>query len=141
MSKRTRSSIFLVALSLVGLLRCEAYGQAPADEDVGIPAAARRLKAVPPAKPQNPAVQAVLESNPQTAADLLRAISILSDMRQTVLAKDFIARLAALDPDERESAAIVQKFGSPTLLKLARQPELAGPVGSFVDLVMERASA
>jgi hypothetical protein len=59
----------------------------PAAEDTESPAK--------PALPDDPAVQAVLESHPQTAPELIRAIQILADLNQAAVAKPFAVALAA----------------------------------------------
>lgn len=86
-----------------------------------------------PALPDDPAVQAVLESHPQTAPELIRAIQILADLNQAALAKPFAVELAAKKLELGDKATLADRFGSANLLRLSRNAELAPVLGPFID--------
>ena len=94
--------------------RRQSRGQAEAAADAG-------------SAPDDPAVLAVLESHPETPAELLRAIDILVDLEQARLAKPFVDELAKRKLDLAAKAALAHQFNSAMLLKLAHDAEL-GPV-------------
>jgi CheY-like chemotaxis protein len=93
------------------------------------------------ALPEDPAVQAVLESHPQTPADLLRAIDILVDLNQAALAKPFVEQLSKEQLDLAAKAALAAQFNSAKLLKLARNEELSPALGTLVDDILKSAEA
>ncbi|HEY2892698.1 MAG TPA: HEAT repeat domain-containing protein, partial [Pirellulales bacterium] len=103
-------------------------GDAPAEaagEDAEAP--------VKPALPDDPAVQAVLESHPQTPAELIRAIQILADLNQAALAKPFAVELAGKKLELGQKATLADRFGSANLLRLSRNAELAPVLVPFID--------
>ncbi len=85
------------------------------------------------AVPQDPAVLAILESHPETSAELLRAIQILVDLDQANLAKPFVDELATRKLDLAAKAALANQFNSAILLKLAHNAELGQVLAPFVD--------
>ncbi len=91
--------------------------------------------------PDDPAVLAVLESNPRTPFELLRAIRILSDLGQPQLAQPFAQQLAGQQLDQTQKAVLFKQFPSATLMRLARNPELAKSVGPFIDDLFQSAAA
>jgi hypothetical protein len=93
------------------------------------------------ALPEDPAVQAVLESHPQTPAELLRAIDILVDLNHAALAKPFVEELSKTQLDLAAKAALAAQFNSAKLLKLARNEELAPALGTLVDDILKSAEA
>lgn len=76
----------------------------------------------------DPDVQALLETNPTTPAQLLRAVNVLVDLRKAPAARPLISRLAAMNLNDEQLAALVEEFGSAALLRLARLRELQ-PMG------------
>lgn len=91
-----------------------------------------------PAAPEEPAVQAVLESHPQSSAELLRAIDILVDLGQARLAKPFVDELTKRELD---GVALASQFNSAKLLKLSRNLELDPALAPFIDKVFRSAEA
>ncbi len=107
----------------------------PADSDVaGTTSAA-------PAIPDDPAVQAVLESRPQTAFELLRAVRILADLGHPKLAEPFAKQLVEQKLDAQQQAALFKQFPSATLVRLARNPELGKLLTPFIDGLYRAADA
>ncbi len=97
--------------------------------------------AAAPAAPQDPAVLAILESHPETSAELLRAIQILVDLDQASLAKPFVDELATRKLDLAAKAALANQFNSAILLKLAHDAELGPVLAPFIDEVFTSAEA
>jgi hypothetical protein len=94
-----------------------------------------------PAIPDDPAVLAVLESKPQTPFDLLRATQILTDLGHPRLALPFIKQLTGQKLDVEQQAALFKKFPSATLMRLARNAEIAKEIGPFLDGLYQSADA
>jgi HEAT repeat protein len=94
-----------------------------------------------PAIPDDPAVLAVLESKPQTPFDLLRATQILTDLGHPRLALPFVKQLTGQKLDAEQQAALFKKFPSATLMRLARNAELAKEIGPFLDGLYQSADA
>jgi HEAT repeat protein len=93
------------------------------------------------AMPNSPAVMAVLESHPTTPAELLRAINILADLNHPELAIPLVDELAHKKLDITAKAALANQFNSATLIKLARDPQLAAAMGPLVDDLLKSAEA
>ena len=124
--------------------------EAPADELADEPEAKPRAAVkpkkpaeagdeAPPAVPNDPAVLAVLESNPKTPAELLRAINILIELGHAPLARDFVNRLAKAKLDLAAKASLAHQFNSATLLKLARNAELGPTLAPVIDDIFKSA--
>lgn len=110
--------------------------EAPADEK---PAAATRRAArsdgeeAAAALPDDPAVKAVLESQPKTPQQLLRAIDILVDLGHAELAKPLVDQLTTTKLDLQAKAVLSGQFNSATLMKLAHDEHLSAVLGPYVD--------
>lgn len=61
---------------------------------------------------ENPAVVALIESNPQKADDLVPAIVTMLRFKKPILAKGFARRLAAMKMSEQQLADLGEKLGS-----------------------------
>jgi CheY-like chemotaxis protein len=120
---------------------------ADAAEEPAKPAAKPRATSKGPATdataavPDDPAVRAVLESHPQSPAELLRAIDILADLGHPDLAKAFVEQLIGQKLDAADKAALADRFRSATLIKLARNVELDPALGPFIDDLLKSAEA
>jgi HEAT repeat protein len=108
-----------------------------ADKPKPKPADEEESEAEPAA--EDPALQAVLESHPQTPAELLRAIDILVDLGHANLAKPFIDELAKRELDVTALAALAGQFNSAKLLKLSRNAELDPALAPFIDKLFKSA--
>jgi HEAT repeat protein/DNA-binding response OmpR family regulator len=119
-----------------------AAAAANADEK-GAPKAAGKL--AQPEAPPDPSryslpVRAVLEGNPQTPAELVRATSLLIDLGEPALATQYVAQLGEAGLDEQALAELVRRLGSTPFLKIAREKTLE-PVGrEFADRAIAAAS-
>lgn len=82
------------------------------------------LKLPPPPQGENPAVEAVLDSNPTTLAEQVRAAKILADLGRPELGKDLLRQALGARPSRQQLAALVERFGSSTLMGLAARRDL-----------------
>jgi CheY-like chemotaxis protein/HEAT repeat protein len=141
-----RATIVMAILAIVAVLRAQdPFGDAaapiPADQqppptgEIGQPgAAAKAPSPVADAKqagrPVDPSrfslsVRAVLESNPQTPLQLVRAAGTLIDLGEPALAKPYVIKIHAAKLDDAALAEVVRRLGSGPLLKIAMEEELA----------------
>ena len=67
--------------------------------------------------PDSPAVAAILETNPTTPAELVRAAKILADLQRPDLGKQLLARVIAAKLNPQQLADLAERFGSPTFLR------------------------
>ena len=85
---------------------------------------------------EDPAVQAVLESNPQTPADALRAVITLLDLGAPEAAQGMLAKLLQADLDNNARADLARTLGSGELLRLTAQPALDADAKTFVQSLL-----
>jgi hypothetical protein len=111
----------------------------PAAEDA--PPATAEPAPEPEPLPDSPAIQAVLESNPQTPYELLRAIRILADLGHPKLALPYVDELNQQKLDPEAKAALANRFGSAQLMRLAGDPVLGKSLAPFIDDVFRAAEA
>ncbi|MBX3414933.1 MAG: hypothetical protein KF708_19770 [Pirellulales bacterium] len=76
-------------------------------------------------------VVALLETNPTTPSQLLRAVNVLIDLKKAPAARPLLTRLAAEPLDDAQLTTLAEEFGSGVLLRLARQVELQPMGGEF----------
>jgi CheY-like chemotaxis protein len=67
----------------------------------------------------DPAVKALLDTNPTTPAELLNAIDVLIDLRALGDAYGLLKQLVKAKPNDEQWADLVQQFGSALFLRLA----------------------
>ncbi|HET6882261.1 MAG TPA: HEAT repeat domain-containing protein, partial [Pirellulales bacterium] len=105
-----------VAIAIFTLIATTATAQDDEDGgDTAKPKAVERER-----RPSSdPAVKALLATNPTTPAELLGAIDVLIDLRALDDAYGLVKRLAKSKPDENAWADLVEKFGSALFLRLA----------------------
>jgi CheY-like chemotaxis protein len=110
-----------------------AVQQAPPAGDAEKPAAAGAQAPAADAKQAEPPVdpsqyilpiRAVLESNPQTPVELVRAATILIDLGEPELAKPYVSKLHAAALDDRALAELVRRVGSGPMLRIAGEKAL-----------------
>jgi hypothetical protein len=97
-------------------------GAVPAKE----PVAATAKPAQPPVDPSQYIlpIRAVLESNPQTPADLARAATTLIDLGEPELARPYVSKLHAAALDDQALAELVRRVGSGPMLRIAGEKAL-----------------
>jgi hypothetical protein len=78
-------------------------------------------------------VRAIVESDPQSPQQLIRASSVLVDLGEPALAKPYIARLKAAALDDAAMSDLVRRLGSGPFLKIAGAAELAPDGREFAD--------
>ena len=88
----------------------------------------------------NAAVQAVRLSNPQTPAELFRAITLMADFGFYPEAKDYVTRFLAAKPTPATCAAIIHEQGTAALLRLDRVARLDAPGRQMVEMILDGAA-
>ena len=91
------------------------------------------------AKP-DPAVDTIVDSNPQTPAQLLRAAAVLADLDRVGLAKKYLQQLAAAKPDEEALAEAAAQIEPATLMRLADNADLKPEGRQIADAVLAAAA-
>jgi hypothetical protein len=101
-------------------------------------AAATPAPATVPALPQppDPAVDTIVDSNPKTPAELLRAAAILVDLNRPDLAKKYLQQMAATPADEKSLADAALQLDPAALMRLAVNKDLQPEARTLVDAVM-----
>jgi hypothetical protein len=89
---------------------------------------------------EDPAVRSVMEDNPTTPAELVRAIMVLADLDRAELAKPLLAQLLTMKLDSRALATLEGEFNSALFIKLARNPQLAPQAAELADAVLSAAA-
>lgn len=87
-------------------------------------------------EPENPAVQAVLESKPGTPAELVRAAGQLAAFKRPDLAKRFLKIVLEAKLDQQQLTALHDRFGSGLFLEMATRKELAPEAGQLKEAVL-----
>jgi hypothetical protein len=87
----------------------------------------------------DPAVLAIMESEPTTPAELLEAASILANLGQPGLAKPMLQQIVAANLDEAGLAELSHAVDSPRLLRLAQQEALQPEAATLVDAIFAAA--
>ncbi|MEK6235096.1 MAG: hypothetical protein N2C14_10310, partial [Planctomycetales bacterium] len=88
---------------------------------------------------RDPAVEIILESNPQTPDRLVRAIRNLIDLDHAAEARPFVLRLNALKLDAEAQVKLANEFGIPVFLKILQTPELQADAKEFCEAVIAAA--
>jgi CheY-like chemotaxis protein len=122
-----KATIFMFVAASVVTGRLPAWAQGPTAEAAA--GAADELAVAEPTEHPNPAVAAVLQSNPTTPAALLRAVILLTDLGEADRARPFLQQLTEANLDDAQKAALWQQFGSAALLRLGNARPLA-PAGT-----------
>ena len=135
---------FTISAPLFGLVFAfSVHAQDDAAKPQAAPAAdatsAAAADAISFAKP-DPAVDTIVDSNPQTPAEVLHAAAILSDLDRADLAKKFLDRLATAKPDENSLAEAAAKVDKNLLLRIAANPALQPAGQQLVDAALAAAA-
>ena len=105
--------------------------KAPAEKTAGKAAESVEL---PP--PEDPAVQAVLESKPTTPAECVRAAKVLADLQRPDLAKILLKKVLDAKPADQQLAELANQFGASMFLDLAAQPAMCPEARQLADAVV-----
>ncbi|HEY3393486.1 MAG TPA: hypothetical protein VGK58_12315 [Lacipirellulaceae bacterium] len=82
----------------------------------------------------DPAVLAILELPREEPADYFRAIIVLIELDRPELAKPILEQLVQLQLNDAQRAALVEQFGSRSMLLLARTKELGPAAVEFAEV-------
>jgi hypothetical protein len=102
-------------------------------------AAAPAAAPVEPAEPEvytDPAVLALMSTNPETPEDLTNVILLLLDLKQIKPAKSLFTKLVGLEIDDAKLVALGKKVGATNLDRLSKVPEFQPQVKPFVDKII-----
>jgi HEAT repeat protein len=83
------------------------------------------------------AIDAIREWDPQTPAELLRAVETLLNLRQGETAAEYVEKVVALSPDEPTMIALYGEFGPAFFIRLARESALGEKASPFARKVLE----
>lgn len=128
----------MVAVAVAGLARAqeEELPKAKAKAKAAKPAAAKAPRPAgkgPLEKPgekaeivpaEDPAVTAVLATQPTTPADCFRAAQALMRLDRPELARGFLGKILAAKLDDQQLADLVEQYQGPAFTELASRPEL-----------------
>ena len=114
MAHRYRIGTLLLTALLATSALARAWAQPP-QEPVDVSAV----------QPESVAVRAVLDSNPTTLAELVRAAKILADLDRPDKGREFLQMALGAKPTQQQLAALVERFGSSLLMDLAGRGGLA----------------
>ena len=92
-----------------------------------------------PARSDDPIVQALLDSNPTTPAELVKAAGTLLELRAPDEAHALVKRLAGEKLDDPALAALAAQFGTTPFLRFALIAELQPEGRQFADAVLAAA--
>lgn len=147
MKTQTRQLLQIASIAASILLCTLAFAQQPvaappvAPANAVAPSSDASNEAAEQASADNPAVRAALELPREHPSDYFQAIVWLIDLGHPELAQPILEQLNALSLNDQQRAALVAKFGSAGMLKLARAKALA-PLGEeFAKAAMNAASA
>jgi hypothetical protein len=108
-------------------------------EDAAAASATTPGDAGPPLE-TDPAVLAALELPREAPADYFQAIVWLIELDRPELAKPILDELVQLQINDAQRAALVEEFGSRSMLILARAKELGPAAAEFADVCMAAAA-
>ncbi len=95
---------------------------------------------VPPVGSNDPVVQALLETNPTTPPQLVRAIETLLNLGYPEVALPLVERLQQANLDDAGRYALIKEFGSDVFTRISREPKLAPAGAELAKTVIEGAS-
>lgn len=133
--------MFLVPVALLGVLavRVAAQPDDPFPDPFSPPDTAPTAEETVVDRP--PLVQTALNSiraqNPQSAAELLRAVDILQRLGANEDAKVYFERASALDPAADELIALHDELGTARLIQIANDKQLGPNAHPFIRSIFE----
>lgn len=141
MSVRQYRTIALAAV-VPAILASAVWTQAAQPKPKAAGAAAEKPEGKAPAEPrvvepEDPAVQALLETRPSTPSEWFQTARTLASLQKPALAKRFLQRILAAKLDRRELAALGEQFGSGALLDMASREELLPEGKQVADAVTD----
>lgn len=91
-------------------------------------------------EPPSLAVQAILDTNPSTAAELVRAAKILADLDRPDLGKGLLKRILNAGLNQQQLAALVEEFGSPMFVDMAARKDMLPEARQLADAALAAAN-
>jgi hypothetical protein len=91
------------------------------------------------AAPRSAAVETIVDSNPTTPAQLLKAALLLADMDRLDLAKKYLAQLSASKPDENVLAESAGQIDPEMLLRVSAHPDLQPEGAQYASAILAAA--
>lgn len=82
---------------------------------------------------EDPAVAAILETRPSTPAELLRAASILADLKRPDLAKEMVKQVAEANLDAAVLASVVDQLGEAALVEMGSKTDLRPEITPLIE--------
>lgn len=133
-------TVLLIALGMTIASKPARTQEPPAAEEppaVGVPplGGTRPAEAGTPAA-EDPAVEAILATNPSTPLEWVRAAKILADLRRPELAKAFLKKTLDAQLDQEQLVALEDFFGSGVFAEMATRTELAPEARQLGDAVL-----
>lgn len=80
-------------------------------------------------------VQAIVATNPRTAADLARAADLIAELGEPELAKTFLKKILDANPDQRQLLELADQSNTAMFLKMASNPALAPEARQLADKI------
>jgi hypothetical protein len=84
----------------------------------------------------DPAVKAVLATEPTTPSELIRAAKILADLGKPKLSRELMQRVLGAKLDEAQLSDLAEKHGSALFMSLAERPELQPEAAQLSEAVL-----
>ena len=81
-------------------------------------------------------VQAVLETNPRTPADLARAADLIAELGEPELAKSLLKKILDADPDRRQLLELADRLNVAMFVKMAGNAALAPEAKQLADKII-----
>lgn len=121
----------LIALAAMSVLPARGQGPAPEEEP-----AAEAPAEMAPMRPDDPAVEAILATQPTTPAELVRAAKILADLDRPDLAKRFLKQVLDANLDEQQLVALEALYGAGMFTRMAARDDLAPEARQLNEAVL-----
>lgn len=130
---------YLALVTILALLATQPRAQDPfgAGAAPAAPAAGPGKKQAAPVPLGSPAAQAIIENNPLTAIELLRAIDTLGQLGEPEVAVPLVKKLAALKPNDTDLAAAVDALGSAVFFRLRQLPGVPQAMAQIANKALQ----
>jgi len=88
-------------------------------------------------QPEDPAVEALLATNPSTPLEWVRAAKILADLHKPDMAKAFLKQVLDANLDQGQLVALEASFGTAIFVEMASRADLAPEAQRLNDAVLD----
>jgi len=86
---------------------------------------------------EDPAVAAILETNPTTPAECARAAKIFADLHEPEYSKQFLQKVLDAKLKPAQLVELADKFGAEMFINMGARPELQPEAGKLADAVLK----